>query len=366
MNVSNNISSVSATSIASYQDFWQWFLLHQQHFYDQYQQTKVLDETLMDEISSQLQTLNNGFFCQLGVHDEHTLEFIVTVDSDVKKIVYVEELIAAAPTVQGWKFTALKPPFNADTLVIEAEGLTFTCENLTFFANETEDCPDEIDLTFVYEDLNDSNQLPVENGIYLFLESYLGESTLVNTLDTIRMISKAEALAAHKTLVPMHKLPAFLVWRQTEFVECYEASYVPPPEEEHGVFEATLPNGNRVVANACLTLLDWDAKASHPWVVIVSTQYNGTANKGLPSEDEYQTFQLIEDTVLDAVLPTGTLPIGREFGDNLFDIFLVSKDFRGISKKLDQLKLQNPDLYTFEVYLYRDKYWKTYKRFSRH
>lgn len=43
------------------------------------------------------------------MYNASTAELVVTADGDIKTFVWVEELIAAAPKLANWKFTALKP-----------------------------------------------------------------------------------------------------------------------------------------------------------------------------------------------------------------------------------------------------------------
>jgi hypothetical protein len=64
--------------------------------------------------------------------DDNTVELILTADGNTKNIVFVEDLVNAAPKIEGWKFTALKPSLNIEDLCIEMGGHKFNNKNIHF------------------------------------------------------------------------------------------------------------------------------------------------------------------------------------------------------------------------------------------
>ena len=95
----------------AYTTFWQWFQQHQQHFYhivDQGSKTEI-ERDFFDRLTPELEKVHSGIFFLTGMLAPQTAELILTPDGIIPNIVFVEELIAAAPEIAGWKFTALKP-----------------------------------------------------------------------------------------------------------------------------------------------------------------------------------------------------------------------------------------------------------------
>lgn len=112
-------------------------------------------------------------------------------------------------------------------------------------------------------------------------------------------------------------------------------------------------------------LLAWDAKASHPWVLVVEIPYNGEESNGMPDEVTYALLDELEEAIV-AELPEaeGYLNLGRQTADSQREIYFVCQDFRKPSKVLYQIQsdyAQNLDV-TYEIY--KDKYWQSFERFS--
>src|SRR5690606_13748240 len=117
------------------------------------------------------------------------------------------------------KFTALKPALAIKDVSIEMAGFKFNGENLHFYANDHFDYPDEIDITIVHDDCNEENKSTITNGVYIFLDNYLGEFDFAVNIDNLKVVCRDEA---EKELIAIDKLKDYLKWRQKEFIEKYE------------------------------------------------------------------------------------------------------------------------------------------------
>jgi hypothetical protein len=53
-------------------------------------------------------------FFLTGMMDHNRAELVLTADRTINNIVFVEELVATAPEIPGWKFTALKPALDIE------------------------------------------------------------------------------------------------------------------------------------------------------------------------------------------------------------------------------------------------------------
>ncbi|TEB41276.1 DUF695 domain-containing protein, partial [Flavobacterium circumlabens] len=141
---------------------------------------------------------------------------VLTPDGVIKNIYIIEELVNAAPRIEGWKFTALKPPVDIKNVVIEFENFKLNADNLKFYPTINKDYPDEIDLTIVYDHFTEDKKQLITNGVYIFLDNYLGELQSVTLIDNMKM-SGNDGIS--EELIPIEKLKDYLIWREKEFVE---------------------------------------------------------------------------------------------------------------------------------------------------
>jgi hypothetical protein len=347
--------------INSYTAFWIWFREHEKSFHKVVKEKRNVEKNFFDKISPKLNQLKDGFFYLTGMFDENTVELVFTADGAVKNIVFIEELVHAAPKLDGWLFTALKPAIDIKNLSIEMSGYKFNDQNLSFYATEHANFPDEIDVTIVHNGLDEENKTKITNGTYIFLDNFLGEMNFVTTIDTISVASKNEA---RQDLIPIAKLKDFLIWRQKEFIEKYEGVRHDTENDNYSALEAKLENGNALIAIINTDLLSWDSKASHPWVLNIEIKYDGQKNRGMPDSKTLAVLTEIESAVSSELRDAdGYLNIGRQTADNTREIYFACKDFRKPSKILFEMQQKYADRYAINFDIYKDKYWQSFERF---
>ncbi|MCB9310078.1 MAG: DUF695 domain-containing protein [Lewinellaceae bacterium] len=364
MSFLKNIFRKKDEPIKSYDDFWTWFQNNEKDFYDIVKSRQNIEKGFFDKLSPKLGELKEGYFYLTGMFDENTVELVLTADGNTKNIVFIEELVASAPNINGWKFTALKPALNIEDVSIEMAGLKFNSENLYFYSNDLPNYPDEIDICIIHNDMNDDNRQQIINGTYIFLDNYLGELDFVNNIDNLQVIAKSEA---KKELVSIEKLKDFLNWRQKEFVEKYNGVRYDTENDEYSMMEAELESGNILLAVINTNLLEWDRKASHPWLAAMTLKYDGSKNNGMPNNADYELLGSIEDEIMLSLKDKdGNLNIGRQTASNERDIYFACKDFRKVSKTLYEIQKKYGDRFEIEYDIYKDKYWQTFERFKQH
>ena len=363
MSLLKNLLGKKQEPIKNYSDFWKWFQQNEHDFYKAVKSGKNIEKNFFEKLSPKLAELKDGYFYLTGMYDDSTVELVFTAEGDAKNIAFVEELVDAAPEVQGWKFTSLKPALKIEDVNIEMEGHRFDAFNLFFYSNDLPDYPDEIDICVVHEDYNEENKQQIISGIYIFLDNFLGELEFLNNIDSLHFEGKS---VAKKELIPIAKLKEFLKWRQKEFLEKYEGLRYDTDNDEYSVMEAELQSGNKLIATLNVHLLDWDRKASHPWFAVMTIKYDGNNNNGLPNTSDYETLNIIEDDIRkELVDKDGYLNIGRQTAKNEREIYFACKDFRKPSKVLYQIKNKYADQFEIEYDIYKDKYWQTMNRFKQ-
>ncbi|MDQ0783300.1 DUF695 domain-containing protein [Chryseobacterium sp. W4I1] len=344
----------------TYNDFWDWFLTKEKTFFEVVKNREHIEDQFFDVMAPELSKINEGYYFLSGMSDDHTAELIITVEGDIKKIIFAEELVAAAPKMDRWKITALKPETNIENVGIRMNDCEFTKDNIYFYSNEIDGYPDEIDLAFVYSDLNEANRSSATTGICIFLDNFLGELNFATQIDTFSVIGKNEA---EKELIPIEKLKEFLLWREREFTEKYKDMKL-ESEDQFSLLEATLENGMPLMATVNTSLLKYNAKASYPWISVLKISYDGSRNDGFPEEKDYNTMNTIEDYAAEVLAPeSGHLYIGRETADSCKSIYFASKDFRRPSKVFDQIIKENPQ-YKISLEIYKDKYWQSFEHYN--
>jgi hypothetical protein len=321
-----------------------------------------IEKEFFDKLSPKLGEIKDGFFYLTGMDKDNTAELVLTADGAIKNIVFVEELVNAAPKIPGWKFTALKPAIDIESLSIGMGKFTFDKNNVSFYANEHAAYPDEIDITIVHNNFSEKDKTAITNGVYIYLDNYIGELAFATTIDNLTVTGKA---GAKKEPIAIEKLKDFLIWRQKEFVEKYEGIRHNTENDSYSAFEAKLKTGKPLVAIINADLLKWDSKASHPWILTIEIKYDGSKTNGMPNNATADLLNKIEDEITAQLKDyEGYLNIGRQTADNAREIYFACKDFRLPSKVLYNIQRQYAGKMDIGYDIYKDKYWKSFNRFG--
>ena len=294
--------------------------------------------------------------------EDNVAELVITPDGIIKNIVFVEEFIAKAPQLPHWKFTALKPATSAD-ISLQMHDYTFDKNTLSFYATEDENHPDDINITIVYDDFSEEDKEAVMNGVYIFLDNYLGELKFVTTIDNLDIKAKKEV---EKELIPIEKLKDYLVWREKEFIEKYEGVRYNTENDTFSNLQAELPDGKPLFALIDSTLLNWEEKASHPWILEVIFQYDRQHESGLPDEGTDNLMNTIEDEIGESLKDTeGYLYVARETCNGERYLYFACADFRNPSKVLREITEKYAHQLKIDYAIYKDKYWHSFKRYQQ-
>ncbi|MBX3289525.1 MAG: DUF695 domain-containing protein [Acidobacteria bacterium] len=349
----------SKEPIGSYEDFWAWFANNEKHFYNVVKSKDNVEPEVLDKIILNLARLHDGLFLLCGMYDDNTVELIITTDGNIKNIVFAEEVVDAAPKLDGWRFTALKPEAD-EGFYITMQGYKAGDDNLHFYSNEAWEQPDEIDIVIVHDDLNEDDAEAVRHATFIFLDNYLGELAFATTIDSLSIIGRSEA---EKELRPLSELKPYLQKRHNEFVEKYDGFRKNTDEDSYSLLEAELKNGFPLIAVVNTALLTWDRKPSHPWIAVVEFTFNGNEN-GMPDDDTYQLLGKIEDEILAELHDAdGYLNIGRETAKDVRSVYFACKEFRKPSKVLNKIRDQYAGNVEIDIDIYKDKYWQSFDRF---
>ncbi|MDQ6531195.1 DUF695 domain-containing protein [Flavobacterium sp. LHD-85] len=348
--------------IQSYNDFWNWFSANEKAFIKTVQSGENIHQDFFDKLAPKLDEVHEGIYFLTGMFDDQTAELVLTPDGAIRNIYAIEELVANAPKIDGWKFTALKPASDINNIGITYQDFEFSKENLKFYPRIHESYPDEIDLVIVYDHFVEEKKSNIANGVYIFLDNYLGELHSVTLIDNL-VVTGPENVS--EELIPIEKLKDYLIWREKEFVEKYEGTRHNTENDSYANFEGKKQDGSIVLALINTTIIEWDQKASHPWVFILGIPFDDCDNGGLPDEKTYKLLEEIEEEIIYSLPDSeGYLNIGRETANNKREIFFTCKDFRKPAKIADELIKKYSGVFEISYELYKDKYWQSFRHFE--
>lgn len=344
----------------NYAEFWNWFTRHEAELFRIIRKSNDIERNFLNRVFAQLSQINDSIFLLAGMAGENQAEVVFSPDGSIGNIIFTEELVAAAPNLKKWKFTALKPAVK--DVSIDYSGYVFSTGNLSFSVRERAEFPDEISLSVIFPGFVESDKENILNGIMIFLDNFLGELETVTQIDSVEVVAAAEP---GSETIPMTKLPDYLNWREKEFVEKYEGRRKNTENDRYTSTEVLLDDGSPILALYNSDLLDWDAKASHPWILHVEIEYEGLVeNGGMPDVESYATMDAFEQLLMDELKDAdGYLNVGRETGCSLREIFFACKEFRHSSKKVSEVIANFADTLPVFYTIYKDKYWHSLERF---
>lgn len=349
--------------ILDYQSFWNWFLKNEKAYYSSVKKGQDVDSHFLSHLMPKLQQLNPQFYCLTGMINDDVAELVITPEGDIKTIVFVEDLIAAAPALPNWKFTALKPATGLSGTVINMDGFEFGEDNLSFVSTRQEEYPDEIEITLIHNNYTEEAKTTIANGSLIYLDNGLGEMDTVTLIDSIKVTGPSSEFPE---TIPIVKLKDYLIWREKEFIEKYKSTAYDSSNDRFAVLEARDENGHLVLATINQDILAWDGKASHPWMMIIEIKFDGSANNGMPDDTTYQLMNEFEDQLSEKLKDAdGYLNLGREIHSGIRTIYFACKEFRQASRTTSLLIHQYLESLDISYDIVKDKYWMSMNRFRQ-
>ena len=112
-------------------------------------------------------------------------------------------------------------------------------------------------------------------------------------------------------------------------------------------------------------LLNWESKASHPWISVFTLKYDGSNTNGMPNDADYKVLDKIEEEIMQELKDIdGYLNIGRQTAKGEREIYFACKDFRKPSKVFFKIQQTYSGSFEIEYDTYKDKYWQSFERFN--
>ncbi|MFZ4260609.1 DUF695 domain-containing protein [Sphingobacterium sp. HJSM2_6] len=346
---------------STYAEFWHWFTIHSPDFYEIIKNGIEVEQKFVGIFAPKLDQLDLNLNFLVGLDVDGDAELIFTPDGVLKYVIHAEDLVASAPAINNWKFKALKRAMTIDGFSIKSGDFKFNTENIHFYPQLLESYPDEINLVFVYDHYHVEAHKELLNGVYIFLDNYLGEELIMEKIDNIELQSKSKEMT---DLISVDKLKDYLIWREKEFLEKYQQVNYDSQQDEWTLFEGTIEQNLPMLSVMNCHALAWDYKASHPWILVLIQKYEPKDELGLPDNDSYSVFESIQ-TDMESFLPEseGYIQIGTETVNGTRELFIACRDYRKPARKAKEIQQKYSPIVDVDFEIFKDKYWRTFNSY---
>lgn len=361
----NHLETFNQQMESVYKDFWDWFQLHEEELYNSLKKLPLEHkDEWVELLDIKLLAIKKGIYYVFGktIENINHIELIFTTDGLIENFVFVEELVASAPGLPRWNFTALLPQMEIDELKFEIENISFEASKIHFYDLWNEDYPDLIDLVITHSDYSEDKKELFLEGLISYMDCVLGEKKSVTMVDSF-VISHPDD--AKKELVPIKKLNDYLLWRKKEFIENYRSPHYEKKERQYIVFQALKDKEPTYIGFINMDIvMNYENKPSYPWLLFIRLEYPGNEN-GLPLDKDAEAINIIEkELVISLTEEMNNLYLGNEKHNHLSEFFVACSEFKNSSKTAQMLIQKYGTAFRMSYVIYKDKYWKTFDKYK--
>ncbi|WP_437186879.1 hypothetical protein SH668x_000246 [Planctomicrobium sp. SH668] len=192
--------------------FWNWFSKNAEEY-------RVISDddrdAAFDKLHSHLYECHPELAIEVSPTDASGVnELTITSEGNIELFPLVEQIVAMAPAMQGWRVVAFRQPIDQD-FVFESDGIRLDTQELQFRLEESFDDPGLVDLIIAVPNLDDADEDALETGVIILLESRLGEKVAAESIATLEVID-ASMVTKRSGFQPFSELsPAIHEFRQS-------------------------------------------------------------------------------------------------------------------------------------------------------
>lgn len=168
--------------------FWKWFSNNQDKLYNADVQGHEMQNLFFDEISAELRKINPDLVFEFSpVQENGKKEFTISADGLKELFPIVISLVDKAPKIEQWKFTAFRQRIPGDGIAVKFQDFNIGYSDLFFrYTEENEKLGIELNIRHY------TGEPQMQNGIYILLDSLLGEYDVVKAIDWIDWVKLNE------------------------------------------------------------------------------------------------------------------------------------------------------------------------------
>ena len=180
-------------------NFWSWFSKNQSRFSNLEQDR----ENLVPEIVEHLRQLSQNLTIEVEVPKNGVREMAISADGVEGDFPLVQQLVATAPSMQGWRIIAFRQPSKLEGMELKYPGLTLDVAKMWIMPIEDDH---GFDLIIFFPGYSDDKRNLFINGAYVLLDNAIGEYNVVKGIRTLDF-QKLPAANDRKGIVPFVDLP---------------------------------------------------------------------------------------------------------------------------------------------------------------
>lgn len=193
--------------------FWQWFEEKNKAYLFLSEVTPEVKEELMDAMQTQLHLYHKKLYFETGITDDDIPELIITAEGKSDYFEDVEYLIARAPKIGNWRFTAFIQPQGVD-FTMKYGDVALEPKEMWFMPLVHNEKPDLIGIRVClqqYDMISDKDGLV--SIVYKILNTVIGEKSFaldIQFVDAGLLPDDPE----EEGMFELWELPQYIKWKQ--------------------------------------------------------------------------------------------------------------------------------------------------------
>lgn len=193
------------------QKFWRWFTENASRFRTMKTSSR---EELLDEILEHLHEIDEGLFFEISEPQDGVCDFVITAEGCKDLFALADEVIAAAPSLKEWTFTALRPPLGFG-FAIDYGNVRLDPEELWFLPLSAGADGEHFGVQIGIPKLKKRDEEEALNASCILLDTGLGERRSAEVIEHVEVVPlPKDADAAGFIRLP--DLPGYLDWRESK------------------------------------------------------------------------------------------------------------------------------------------------------
>jgi hypothetical protein len=193
-------------------EFWNWFIENQHPYLFIHNENMQDRDDAMENFTKKLHEFNEGLYFLIGGSEGGPQELIITAEGVREYFPKVEELVNAAPEIEGWKILAFKPAMDT-SFGIRMGDMDFSPETLWFMPLKHPDHPEYLGLHIGIPEYDEKHNEHYLQIAFLLIDNLIGEK---RSSDEIQYIETGDLpdLPGEKGFYPLTELGNFLEWKK--------------------------------------------------------------------------------------------------------------------------------------------------------
>jgi len=161
--------------------FWIWFSENESRISE-----ADPDLPIFDEILRKLQVLDSRLYFELSTNQDPK-DFVITAQGNTQLFPFIDMLVSSAPSIPGWKITALKPPMGFE-FTTQYEDIALDPSQMWFLPLESKKDPASLGLRVAAPNL-DPKQKWARAAVLAIIDTGIGERSAAIDIQMVQLES---------------------------------------------------------------------------------------------------------------------------------------------------------------------------------